>query len=129
MQERNESGKQEFSFPGMDVFTEEQASELSTLIQDAETSQPTVVRDLYKEVVGGDGYREDGWPDYRGVNFVERQVKFNGCAFIALRTAALLGKEIDNEELVTLMQGRFLVYTDMPQMIYDHIQQREQPQQ
>lgn len=111
----NQEPGSQFSFPGAESFPEEQRGKLGELIQDLLGSQPKLVGDIC--AANGIGWRSDGFPDYEGVNLVERRVKNYGCALIAMTVADSMGKQLTPTDIVRINQQQGFVYENIPEAV------------
>lgn len=103
-------------FPGMELFSVDQAAQLSTAIRDFTQMQPLAVRELCSS--NNIGWKPDGFPDTLGVNKVERIVKTRACAALAIETARALSGELTSEQILDLVEKAGLDYKSIPQAVH-----------
>ena len=105
----------DFSFPGMELFSPDQAKALSESIQETMGMQPHAVTKICLEKTAE---WKDGRPDATQISAVEQTVKTRGCGLIAIETAKMLGGELTKEQVLYILTEARLVYKDIPQGVY-----------
>ena len=111
-------------FPGVELFSEEQATLLGSTIRDFTLLQPFSVQHICE--TNGIGWQENGSPDIAGVNRVECIVKTRGCAALALEATRALGGELSSDDILNIVQEACLAYELIPQAVHAAINTKKQ---